>query len=124
MSSVAATLAGVILGIAFTYLHGIVRLTLILMGSATILALTITATKYYLFSVARATFGHLIEDDFGVKSVPIRTEEVIQFLGEKKIALGAPTEWFKQTKANRWLMGVMLLISIGLFVLAFFSLLV
>jgi hypothetical protein len=124
MSSVAATLAGIILGIAFTYLHGVVRTALILIGSATILALTITATKYYLFSVARATFGHLIENDFGVRSVPVRTEEVNELLAQGKISLGAPTEWFKQTRANKWLMGVMLLIGMGLLVLAFFSLLI
>ncbi|MDI6888961.1 MAG: hypothetical protein QMC78_04640 [Methanocellales archaeon] len=105
IASIATTVAGIMLGIAFTYLSGIVRVLTLLSTFLLLLAFTITISKYIHFDAARGIFmGQIEEDYFKVRRVPAKTQDVKKFLEKQKESpVKPPASWFVSQKAHQWL---------------------
>ena len=121
ISSINITVAGIMIGLSFQYLSGIYRIIPLLLAFFLSLALTVTLSKYIFFQLGRARFMQHIEEEFNVEPVPTRTEDTFNFLKHINVKVDAPANWFSGSKANRWLVSMMLSVTILLLILALTS---
>jgi uncharacterized membrane protein len=121
VSSINITVAGIMIGLTFQYLSGIYRMFPLLLAFFLSFALTVVVSKYIFFQVGRARFMHLIEEEFSVESVPTSTDDTSNFLKKIGAKVDAPAKWFGENKANRWLVSMMLGVTILLLILALVS---
>jgi len=119
ITSINVTVAGIMIGISFQYLSGIHRIIPLLLAFFLSLVLSVTLSKYVLFQLGRAQSMHQIEREFEVEPVPTSTNEVLAFLKKTEVEVDQPARWFEQRKANRWVIGIMLTVTIVLFNMVF-----
>ena len=117
ITSINITVAGIMIGISFQFLSGIYRIIPLLLAFFLSLVLSVTLSKYILFQLGRAEFMHQIEREFEVEPVPTSTKEVLAFLNRANVEVDQPARWFKQRKANRWVIGIMITATIALFIM-------
>jgi hypothetical protein len=124
ISSINVTIAGIMIGVSFQYLSGFWRTIPLLIAFSLSLSLTVTISKYIFFQLGRAVTMRRIEGEFGVESVPTSTEDISDFLKrskKSKTEIDAPARWFSGQKANKWLVIMMLGVTVLLLILALVS---
>ena len=121
ISSIATTVSGVLTGISLEFLDGIARSSLIFMAFLFSLAMTVTLSKYILFQLARTLHMRRVEEEFGVEIVPTSTTYINHYLKKKNETIDKPARWFDNCRANQWIVGVMVIMTILLLVLAIIS---
>jgi len=63
-----------------------------------------------------------VEEEFGVDIVPTSTRHIRDYLNKRDEAIDKPARWFEKCRANKWIIRVMIIITVFILVLAFGSL--
>jgi len=125
--SVAVAITAGLLGVAYQYLQGAIRVCVLLLGGFFVLSLTIALAKHRLMMDVRSRFLQQIERELQIHEFPVTTEESISYL-ERLRQQGIETRksWLldllKHKIAGIWLLRVLFTTSIFVFVLALLEL--
>jgi len=121
--SVAVTISGILLGVAYEFLDSIPRIILLLLNTFMALTMTIKFAKNSLWIEDRTEFMKDIEDYFKVKQLPVETDEILDYLTKdlpqpRRRKYRAKIRWFFGQKGFLWTLSLMLAFSAFLFILS------